>query len=127
MDMGFLRDFFRRDDDPETDDMREIREYQENVYNAGSGASESSEFLIEDVFVINGRGLVVTGHVVTGKFSVGDSVRFIHNVSTERPVTIRGIEKFRKVVDSAVEGEYVGMLLPELAKKDVSRNDMLKK
>lgn len=126
--MGFLKDIFKRNDDFEPDDVRELREYEENVYDAGSGASAFSEFLVDDTFSIKATGrVVVVGTVTAGKFSVGDDISIIHNGSAATESKILGIEKFRKTVNYAAEGEKVGLLLSGLSHKDISRNDIIKK
>ena len=53
-----------------------------NFFNEGTPAPEAKfnddvdgRFLIEDIFVISGRGLVVTGKMESGVFRVGELVK----------------------------------------------------
>ena len=126
--MGFLKDFFKRNDEFEPDDVRELREYAENVYDAGSGASAYSEFLVDDTFFIKASGkVVVVGTVTAGTFSVGDEVSVVHNGTSTITSRILGMEKFSKTVNYAAEGDKIGLLLSGITQKDVSRNDIIKK
>lgn len=50
-----------------------------------------SEFKIEDVFIITGRGIVLSGEILSGKINTGDYINIGLN-----PFLIIGIESFRK-------------------------------
>ncbi len=65
---------------------------------------------IEDRFSISGRGTVVTGTVQRGKIKVGDSVEVVGLLPT-RSYVVTGVEKFKKVLDEAIAGDHVGLLL----------------
>ncbi|SEH78062.1 Elongation factor Tu domain 2 [Ruminococcus flavefaciens] len=133
--MGFLdklkdRIFNREPSDTGfmTDDEKELREY-EAYYTPQSGVAEGtySEFVVTDVFSITGRGTVVTGTVTGGVFFVGDNVLLVHNGDAGTPTTIIGIEQFRKVCESVSEGANAGFILKDIDRKQVSRNDIIKK
>ena len=81
-----------------------------------------NEFDIDDVFTITGRGVVVTGNVVSGNFSIGDEVTIL---SSNEKVVITGIEQFRKSLNFAQAGDNAGLLLSNLDRKEVSRGDIL--
>lgn len=71
----------------------------------------SSRFVlvVEDVFEIAGRGTVVTGRVAAGTLAVGDEV----TIGAAQPplrAKVQAIEAFRKLLDSASEGDNVGLL-----------------
>ena len=110
-----------------TDDEKELREYEE-YYTPQSGVADGSyaEFVVSDVFTITGRGTVVTGTVTGGVFHVGDEVAVVHG-SSEIKSEITGIEQFRKVCDSVSEGANAGFWLKDIDRKQVSRNDIIKK
>ena len=78
--------------------------------------------IVEDVFSITGRGTVATGTIRQGSIKVGDQV-YINDQGN--PIICTGIEKFRKLVDSASEGENVGLLLRGISKSDVKKGDKL--
>ena len=133
--MGFLdklkdRIFNREPSDTGfmTDDEKELREY-EAYYTPQSGVAEGtySEFVVTDVFSITGRGTVVTGTVTGGVFFAGDNVLLVHNGDAGTPTTIIGIEQFRKVCESVSEGANAGFILKDIDRKQVSRNDIIKK
>ena len=77
---------------------------------------------IADVFSISGKGVVITGQVRSGSVSVGDAVCLSSGIG---PLTVDGIEVFRKVVDSATAGMNVGLLLSGLAKGDAEPGAMV--
>jgi elongation factor Tu len=68
---------------------------------------------VEDTFRIRGRGVVATGRVDAGAVSVGDTV--LANTALARGVAlvVKGVEIHRKVVDSASEGDEVGLLFDD--------------
>ena len=111
-----------------TDDEKELREY-EQYYTPQSGVAEGtySEFVVSDVFTISGRGTVVVGTVTGGVFRAGDEVLVVHGNNDGILTTIVSIEQFRKVCDSVSEGANAGFLLKDVDRKQVSRNDIIKK
>ncbi len=82
---------------------------------------------VQDVFSITGRGTVIVGMVEAGSVSVGDSVTLRRADGSTRAVTVAGIEKFRKIMDTAVQGENVGLLLRQLGRNEVGKGDILEK
>ena len=111
-----------------TDDERELREY-ENYYTPQSGVADGTyaEFVVSDVFSISGRGTVVTGTVTGGVFSVGDRVIVDRGHSGTVETEIVGIEQFRKVCNSVSEGANAGFILKDVERKQIGRNDIIKK
>ena len=79
---------------------------------------------IEDVFAIRGRGTVVIGQVESGTLQIGDVVKIETQGDTIETV-VTGIEKFRRRLKQASEGDNVGVLLHDVAKEDVQRGDVL--
>jgi elongation factor Tu len=65
---------------------------------------------VEDVFTIQGRGTVATGRVERGQIKVGESVEVVGMKDTIT-TTITGVEMFRKLLDSGMAGDNVGLLL----------------
>jgi translation elongation factor EF-Tu-like GTPase len=100
---------------------------------AGSGAAVEADppapaifaMKVEDVFSIAGRGTVVTGRIAAGSVRSGDRLVLRRASGETRSCRVRGIEKFRKVLDSAGAGEDAGLLLDGLGKSDVARGDDL--
>jgi len=79
---------------------------------------------IEDVFSIEGRGTVVTGKVEQGQIKTGDSVDIVGITPTQKS-TATSLEMFRKILDSALAGENVGVLLRGIDKTQVERGMVL--
>src|SRR3970040_2650845 len=81
---------------------------------------------IEDVFSVSGRGTVVTGRIERGTVKVGEEVEIVGFKPTEKKV-VTGVEMFRKLLDSGVAGDNIGVLLRGVEKTDVERGQVLAK
>ena len=81
---------------------------------------------IEDVFTIEGRGTVVTGRVERGVLERMSEVEIV-GLKDTRKTTATDIEAFRKLLDKAVAGDNVGVLLRGTTKDDVERGMVLAK
>src|SRR5512136_2945748 len=81
---------------------------------------------IEDVFTISGRGTVVTGRVERGQVKVGEEIEIVGFAPTQKTVCT-GVEMFRKLLDSGVAGDNIGVLLRGVEKTDVERGQVLAK
>jgi len=81
---------------------------------------------VEDVFTITGRGTVATGRVERGVVKVQDEVEIIGLRDTKK-TTVTGIEMHRKLLDSGMAGDNVGVLLRGVARDDVERGQVLAK
>jgi elongation factor Tu len=79
---------------------------------------------VEDVFSITGRGTVATGRVERGKVKVGDNVELVGIKPTQKTV-ITGIEMFRKLLDEAIAGDNVGVLLRGIEKNQIERGQVV--
>lgn len=128
--MGFLRKLFGLPDENDFDTMYQVaydnmpEESNDNspVYlAAGEG---NFMFTVQDVFVIKGRGTVVTGVIDSGTVSTGDTVN-LNGAKKQASYKIGGIESFRKLLDSASMGDNVGLFLLGASKEDICRGDKL--
>lgn len=81
---------------------------------------------VEDVFSISGRGTVVTGRVERGQVNVNEEIEIVGITATQKTV-VTGLEMFRKLLDSAVAGDNVGVLLRGIEKTQVERGQVLAK
>ncbi|MBI4056427.1 MAG: elongation factor Tu [Elusimicrobia bacterium] len=79
---------------------------------------------VEDVFTITGRGTVATGRVERGKIKVGDAVEIVGIKPTSKSVAT-GLEMFRKVLDEAIAGDNVGVLLRGVEKDQIERGQVI--
>ncbi len=81
---------------------------------------------IEDIFSISGRGTVVTGKVERGVLKPGEEVEIVGLRPTIKTVAT-SIEMFRKILDEALPGDNIGVLLRGVGKDDVERGQVLAK
>jgi elongation factor Tu len=82
---------------------------------------------VEDVFTITGRGTVGTGRVERGQVKVGEEVEIVGLTDSTRKVVVTGIEMFRKLLDSGIAGDNVGVLLRGVERNDIERGQVLAK
>ena len=82
---------------------------------------------IEDVFTITGRGTVVTGRGERGIIKPGDEVEIVGMQEDIRKTVATSLEMFRKILDEALAGDNVGVLLRGVGKDDVERGQVLAK
>jgi translation elongation factor EF-Tu-like GTPase len=89
-------------------------------------ADAAFRLTVEDVFTITGRGTVATGRIESGRVAVGDVLE-VTPFGRYSPIsaTVTGIEAFRQRLDSAGEGELVGILLSGVGKADLTRGSVL--
>lgn len=95
--------------------------------NAIEEIEKSNAFLlrIEDVFVITGRGLAVTGTIERGDISVGDTVQIVGLDKEVKEFTVGTIEIGRNVVKNATAGDTVGIILKDATRDDVEAGQVL--
>ena len=79
---------------------------------------------VEDVFSITGRGTVATGRVERGKVKTGDTVERV-GIKEIKKTVVTGVEMFKKLLDEAMAGDNVGLLLRGIEKEDVERGMVL--
>jgi elongation factor Tu len=83
------------------------------------------ELDVEDTFSIRGRGTIVTGRIASGTVRPGDELVVEGPRGTIR-TRCKGVEMFRKVLDKAVAGDQVGLLLEGIEKDDVARGTRIR-
>ncbi|MCO5601642.1 hypothetical protein L7F22_055765 [Adiantum nelumboides] len=81
---------------------------------------------VEDVFSITGRGTVATGKVERGKIKMGETVDIV-GLRATRNTTVTGVEMFQKLLDEAMAGDNVGLLLRGIQKADIQRGMVISK
>jgi len=80
---------------------------------------------VEDVFSIKGRGTVPTGRVERGVIKVGQEIEIVGLSHESRKTVVTGLEMFHKLLDEAVPGDAVGMLLRGLERDQIERGMVL--
>ena len=123
--MGLLDFLFGKKDTGSIDEQLKKEasmQHQEAINNE----NVNGEFLmtVEDVFVISGRGTVITGRITSGKIGINESV--VSRTSGQRYM-VAGIEMFRKSLDYAQAGDNVGLLLRDANRDSISKGDILTK
>ncbi len=76
---------------------------------------------VEDVFSITGRGTVGTGRIERGVVKVGEEIEIIGITNESKKTTVTGVEMFRKLLDSGMAGDNVGLLLRGVDKEWLRR------
>jgi len=79
---------------------------------------------VEDVFSISGRGTVATGRVERGKLTRMSEVEIV-GIRPTRKTVATDLEMFRKILDEAVAGDNVGVLLRGIEKEDIERGQVV--
>lgn len=79
---------------------------------------------IEDVFMINGRGTVVTGRVERGVVNKGDEVEIVGFEKTIK-TTVTGLEMFHKELERGEAGDQLGALLRGIGRDQIRRGQVL--
>ncbi len=81
---------------------------------------------VEDVFSISGRGTVATGRIERGQVKVGEEVEIV-GINDTRKTIVTGVEMFKKLLDSGMAGDNVGLLLRGVDRKDIERGQVIAK
>ena len=76
--------------------------------------------------VDGGRGTVATGRIERGVVKVGEEVALVGFGATKKTV-VTGVEMFRKLLDSGMAGDNVGLLLRGVDRKDIERGQVIAK
>lgn len=68
-------------------------------------------FSIDHCFQIKGQGTILTGTVLSGSVKVGDTIEF---PALKQEKKIKSMQMFRKPVQSAKQGDRLGLCVPQL-------------
>lgn len=79
---------------------------------------------VDDVFAVRGRGAVVVGEITSGQVSKGDVVTILGACGSSE-ARVDGIERVRKIVNTARAGDHVGLLMRSIAPEQVAPGDTL--
>ena len=115
-------------DDPACDAIKELlAALDEYIPEPERDTDKPFLMPVEDVFTITGRGTVATGKVDRGQVKVGDKVEIVGLMEKSKETTVTGIEMFRKLLDSAMAGDNVGILLRGIDRKNIERGQVIAK
>lgn len=84
----------------------------------------SFAMVVEDVFDLRGRGIVVTGPVLEGVVRVGDSIELL-GFRGRKPLSVNGIEMVRRTVERAQRGDHIGLFLSAQSRNEFERDELL--
>lgn len=76
--------------------------------------------IVDCVFHISGRGVIVTGEVLKGQIKTGDELE-IRGADKVIKTKCTRLEKYRDVIAEAHERDFVGVYLADVSKSDLSR------
>jgi len=81
---------------------------------------------VEDIFTIQGRGTVATGRIERGQVKVNETVEIV-GIKETRNTVVTGVEMFKKLLDSGMAGDNVGLLLRGVERKEIERGQVIAK
>jgi elongation factor Tu len=81
---------------------------------------------VEDIFTIQGRGTVATGRIERGVVKVNETVEIV-GIKDTRNTVVTGVEMFKKLLDSGMAGDNVGLLLRGVERKEIERGQVIAK
>ena len=114
--------------DPECKCILELMEAVDNYIPTPERASDLPFLMpVEDVFSITGRGTVATGRVERGAVKVQDTVELVGLTHETRNIVVTGVEMFRKILEQAIAGDNIGLLLRGVQRNEIERGQVLAK
>ena len=81
---------------------------------------------VEDIFSISGRGTVATGRIERGQVKVGEEMEIV-GIKPTRKTVVTGVEMFKKLLDSGMAGDNVGLLLRGVERREIERGQVIAK
>jgi translation elongation factor EF-Tu-like GTPase len=92
--------------------------------------SDEFRMIVEDVFIIKGRGLVVTGRVESGSVQVGQAIRVSYPDGSEvYEAKVKGIEHISSIGNIEIflnpDNKKLALLLSDLTKAEVKQGMLL--
>lgn len=128
--MGLFEKIFgSRDKQLLTDDERELREYEDNVYRAESGVADNchAEYIISAAAPTTNGKVLLNGSVTEGTFKTGDEISIVLRNDQEITSKIITIAIHRVLAETATEGQDADFVIEAVDPKMVKRNDIVKK
>ena len=109
-------------------DFLKRKKDEDDPWLSGAKQVDDSDFqmTVDDVMTVSGRGTVALGEVQRGTVCVGDQI-VISGRQGRLTARVRALEKFREILDTAHEGEYIGVTLEGVSKEQVEKGDILLK
>ncbi len=115
--------------DPDSEDCKSVIELMAAIdeYIPLPDREEDKPFSmpIEDIFSIKGRGTVATGRVERGKITPGIEVEIVGIHDKIQKSVATSLEMFNKILDYAIAGDNVGILLRGIDKDEIERGQVI--
>ena len=111
-----------------TDPQFAARQQAENFAAMRPKTPKAEQFrmVVKDVFFAKGSGVVIKGEVAQGIAKVGMKTLIVHTANKSTVQTrIMAIESSGNLVNSAITGTTVGILLDGLTRNDVHSGDVI--
>lgn len=83
-----------------------------------STVNKNIMLIVSDIFDFKGRGVIVTGKVLSDCIQIGDKMQFVQGNGVIRNVVVSGIEKNMQFCNEAKYGEDIGVILKGLHSKN---------
>lgn len=77
---------------------------------------------VDRVFTLHGHGTVVTGTLIAGSVSIGETVELYPSTLTSK---VRGLQSHGEAVDKAPAGRRTAVNLPDLSVEDIRKGEVL--
>ena len=77
---------------------------------------------VDRVFTLRGHGTVITGTMISGSVSVGETVEFYPGGRTSK---VRGLQSHGTITEKALAGRRTAVNVPDMAVEDIHRGDVL--
>jgi elongation factor Tu len=113
---------------PDCDSIYQLMDAVDSYIPTPERASDKPFLMpVEDVFSITGRGTVATGRVERGTIKIQENVEIVGMTEKTRTVVVTGVEMFRKLLDQAIAGDNIGLLLRGVQRNEIERGQVLAK
>ena len=90
--------------------------------SADEAGDSAFSMTVMDAFKIAGKGVIITGRIDSGTVRTGDSVCLTAAKIGTRTLTVEAVENFGRSLESAHQGDSVGILVNGVDKQDISRS-----
>lgn len=97
---------------PKIQYLKQQKEKSQIVFN------EPFRFAIDHCFSLRGQGTILTGTVLSGEIKVNDMIE-LPELKVQKKV--KSMQMFRKPVQSAIEGDRIGICVTQLSSKLIER------
>jgi len=124
----FIRGSAKNALEGDEDELKKIRDMMSVIDDYVKEPTRNLEgnFLmsIENIHVSPGRGTVVTGKVEEGKISINDEVEVVARKNNYKTICL-GLETYNQILDYAIPGDNIGVLLKGVPNKEINKGDVL--